>query len=315
MLICTNIFANSKDFVELYRLHGIEQVQKELEKKLQKKEYWADYLKNKDVSKGYYESIDHILVCQKDMKNLKLYSRNGTGFKEEFSGNVFIGKAKGDKQVEGDLKTPVGTYELTNRLSKNLDPFYGPLAFVTSYPNAYDRLQKKNGHGIWIHGLPLNGDREDFTQGCIALENNNIKKLNNKFDFKNSILMIEEKGKIEVSVEDISSVLAQVYQWKESWKNSDIDTYLSFYSDRFRKYGGMRYEQFKSYKRRLFSKNEAKTIEFEDINVMPYPNLDQKKIFKVMMKQNYQTKNYKSNDIKELYIELEDDRMKILTES
>lgn len=127
--------------------------------------------------------------------------------------------------------------------------------------------------------------------------------------------MIEEKGKTEVSIDDISSVLAQVYQWKESWKNSDIDTYLSFYSDEFRKYNGMRFEQFKSYKRRLFSKNEDKTIKFEDINVMPYPNLKAKKIFKVMMKQNYQTKNYKSNDIKELYIELEDDRMKILTES
>ena len=315
VFICTSLFANSKDLVELYRLQGIEQVQKELDSKLQKKDYWYNYLKDKDVSKGYYESIEHILVCQKDMKNLKLYSKNGKGFKEEFSGSVFIGKGKGDKSVEGDLKTPVGTYELTNKLSKNLDPFYGPMAFVTSYPNAYDKLQKKKGHGIWIHGLPKNGDRDDFTQGCIALENGNIKKLNKKFDFKNSILMIEEKGKTKVSAEEISTVLSQMYQWKESWKNSDIDTYLSFYSDEFRKYNGMRFEQFKSYKRRLFSRNESKQIQFEDINIMPYPNLKAKKIFKVMMKQNYQTKNYKSRDVKELYIELEEDRIKILTES
>lgn len=312
----SSLFANGKDLVELYRLKGISQVQEELDKKLQNKEYWSEYLKDKDVSKGYYESIEHVLVCKKDEKSLKLYSKKNKDFKEEFSQSVFIGKGKGDKKIEGDLKTPVGTYELTNKLTKNLDPFYGPLAFVTSYPNAYDKLQNKNGHGIWIHGLPKDGEREEFTQGCIALKNGSIKKLNKKFNFKNSILMIQEKGDIPVSVDDISLVLSQVYQWRESWKNSDIDTYLSFYSNDFRKYDGTRFEQFKNYKTRLFNRNEDKTIQFKDINIMPYPNLKDKKLFKVMMKQRYSTKYYKSNDIKELYIELNDEnKMKILTES
>lgn len=314
-LFITAIHANSKDLVELYRLKGIEQVEKELDKKLQNKEYWHGYLQGKDISKGYYESIDHILVCQKDMKNLKLYSKKGKKFQEQFSQSVFIGKGKGDKRKEGDLKTPVGTYELTNLLSDNLDPFYGPLAFVTSYPNAYDKLQNKNGHGIWIHGLPKDGEREEFTQGCIALENGGIKKLNQKFDFKNSILMIQEKGDIPVSIDDISLVLSQMYQWRESWKNSDIDTYLSFYSNAFQKYDGMNFEAFKDYKRRLFLRNEDKNIQFENINIMPYPNTQDKKMFKVMMRQKYSTKRYRSNDIKELYIELEDEKMKILTES
>ena len=33
----------------------------------------------------------------------------------------------------------------------------GQLAFVLSYPNTYDKVQGKNGHGIWIHGSPLDG--------------------------------------------------------------------------------------------------------------------------------------------------------------
>ena len=32
----------------------------------------------------------------------------------------------------------------------------------------------KNGSGIWIHGMPYNADREKFTKGCIALDNNEL---------------------------------------------------------------------------------------------------------------------------------------------
>lgn len=318
LFVITNSFAkDTKDLVELYRLKGIQEVKEELDKKLRNKDYWFNYLQDKDISKGYYESIEHVLVCTKDEKNLKLYSKKNKKFQEEFSKSVFIGKVKGDKEVEGDLKTPVGTYELTNKLTEEtLDPFYGPLAFVTSYPNAYDKLQNKNGFGIWIHGLPENGDRDDFTQGCIALENGSIKQLNKKIDLKHSILMIQEKGEIPVSIDDISLVLSQVYQWRDSWKDSDIDTYLSFYSNNFRKYNGMKFEQFKNYKTRLFKKSENKTITFEDINVMPYPNLKSKKIYKVMMRQKYSTRYYNSDDIKELYVEIKGNgKMKILTES
>ncbi len=52
------------------------------------------------------------------------------------------------------MKTPEGVYELTSKLTK-LDSFYGPLALVTSYPNTFDKAMNKKGHGIWIHGMPL----------------------------------------------------------------------------------------------------------------------------------------------------------------
>ena len=171
-LITNSLNAIPIDIIELYRTKGIHAVEKEIANQLKTKTYWDYNLKNKEVINGYYESIRYLMICQKDLKDIKLYDTKSKS--QLFNSDVFVGKAKGDKKVEGDLKTPIGAYMLTRRIT-NVDPFYGPLALTTNYPNLYDKSQGKTGHGIWIHGLPLNEERDDFTQGCIALDNTKIK--------------------------------------------------------------------------------------------------------------------------------------------
>ena len=58
---------------------------------------------------------------------------------------IAIGKEKGDKQFEGDNKTPEGIY-FVNRIidGKSLPEKYGPLALPINFPNAYDKDQRKN---------------------------------------------------------------------------------------------------------------------------------------------------------------------------
>ncbi|MBR4422611.1 MAG: hypothetical protein IKS68_00150, partial [Mailhella sp.] len=51
------------------------------------------------------------------------------------------GKVEGDKQVQGDLKTPEGIYFVTRKITQQLDFMeYGPHAFALNYPNPVDRL-------------------------------------------------------------------------------------------------------------------------------------------------------------------------------
>ncbi|MEA1914098.1 MAG: L,D-transpeptidase family protein [Campylobacterota bacterium] len=302
------------DLVEMFRTQGIQSVQQYLEKQLTKKEYWAKYLENKDVSQGYYETIQYVLVCQKDTSNLKVYHNDTTQFKKLFDHNVLVGENQGDKKIEGDKKTPTGAYDLTKKL-KNLDPFYGPLAMVTSYPNLYDKIQKKNGHGIWIHGVPQNDKRDNYTKGCIALENSDIKALDTKINLDKSILIISDKYIDKISKKDISIVLGEIFSWKETWKQSQIKKYLSFYSNKFKRNNGMDIKQFKRYKTTIFSRKEKKKIVFSNINIMPYPNSQNKKMFRVVMDEDYRTANYQFKGKKELFIELLDNKMKILTES
>jgi len=301
------------DLIDVYRTQGIDAVKEKLEKQLQEKSYWNNFLEKKDVTYGYYESTKFLILVEKGTKELKVLENVNNLFSQVVQDNVIVGEKPGDKQIEGDLKTPEGVYELTSKLTK-LDPFYGPLALVTSYPNTFDKAMNKKGHGIWIHGMPLNEKREEFTQGCIALDNPNLVNLDKSIRLNEALVLISE-GKIEkVKKDDISSILSFIYKWKDAWRKSDIERYLSFYSNDFRRYDGLTLDGFSQYKKRIFSRKEDKTIIFSNINIIPYPNSLNKKMYKVLMDEKYRTRNYKFDGKKELFIELKDNSIKILTE-
>ncbi len=301
------------DLVDIYRSQGLDAVKNQLEKELTKETYWQEYLSDKNVDYGYYESKKYVILAQKDAKEIALYKVDRGNYDLVLRDSVIVGEKEGDKQIEGDLKTPTGAYELTNKLTK-LDQFYGPLALVTNYPNTFDKTLNKKGHGIWIHGMPLNEDREEYTKGCIALDNPRLKELDKNIEFNKSILLISEDTIKKASKEDISLILASIFKWREAWKKSDINEYLKFYSESFKRHDGMSINQFKKYKKRIFSKKEKKKIEFSNINIFPYPNSLNKQMFKVLMHEDYRTKYYTFVGKKELYIELKDNKIEILAE-
>lgn len=315
LLIVANIYAN--DILTSYRLNGIANIEKELDIELTKSEYWQGVVAKSDTKFGYFESYDNILACDKSLSTLDFYTldENGTYyFKKQHK--AFIGKVKGDKLKQGDLKTPVGVYELTQKLSKDtkLDPFYGPIAFVTSYPNLYDRYRGKDGNGIWIHGLPEQESRDEFTRGCIAVGNDNIECLNKNIHIDNTILIVDEqKVKTDLPKEIYSSILAQLYKWRYAWKYDELESYLSFYDETFKRFDGMEIAKFKEYKKRVFSKNERKSIVFKDLTVVAYPNDDG--IFYISFYEQYRSDSFSFNGNKTLIAKLdEQNRLKIIAE-
>ncbi len=309
-IIINIVFA---DLVDLYRNQGLEAVKEQLEKEMTKKEYWKKYLEDKNVDYGYYESKKYIILAQKEVKEIALYKVDKKDYNLILRDSVIVGEKEGDKQVEGDLKTPTGAYELTNKLTK-VDQFYGPLALVTNYPNTFDKTLNKKGHGIWIHGMPLNEDREEYTKGCIALDNPKLQELDRKIDLNKSVLLISEDTIKKASKEEISLILSSIFKWKEAWKSSDIKEYLKFYSKSFKRHDGMNIKQFENYKKRIFSKKEKKRIEFTNINIVPYPNSLNKQMYKIVMDEDYKTDSYVFVGKKELYIELKNNKIKILVE-
>lgn len=88
----------------------------------------------------------------------------------------------GHKQFEGDERTPEGLYTIDWR---NPQSSYH-LSLRISYPNADDRayaerLGRSPGGDIFIHGqpnrLPFGRMPGDWTDGCIALSNEEIEEL------------------------------------------------------------------------------------------------------------------------------------------
>lgn len=309
--ISLQLFAN--DILTNYRKNGIQSIQKQMDFELMQTEYWDKQLKNLDTRFGYVESYLNILKCDKSQSTLSLYvkdTNNSYELKKKYS--AYTGKIKGDKIKEGDLRTPVGVYNIIKKISK-VDSFYGPMAFVTSYPNIYDKYRGKNGHGIWIHGLPTEQERDEFTKGCIAINNQSIECLDKNIDIKKTLLIISEDGRDKkVSKAMLSNILSQLYKWRFAWLYNDIDMYLSFYSSNFIRYDGINIDNFKKYKKRIFEKNEKKTIIFNDINIIPYPNT--KNIYKVLFKEIYKSDSFSFTGNKVLIIKLEDKNIKIITE-
>lgn len=305
-LILLTISIQAHDILTEYRIKGIADIEKRLDIELSKKQYWDIQLETQDTTFGYLESYHSVLACDKNSSKLSFFKRDANNsFIEVKNYSAFTGKANGDKNVEGDLKTPLGIYNLNQRLDKGnkLDPFYGPLAFVTNYPNLYDKARGKNGSGIWVHGLPINQKRDDFTRGCIAIDNPSIECLDNNIDISKTILIINPSStKSKISKDTLSTILANLYEWRYAWKYSDIIKYLTFYSDDFKKTDGMNFERFKTNKEFLFQRKEDKIIIFNNINILKYPNTDN--IYQISFDEYYKTKYFKFAGNKTLMIRL-----------
>jgi len=88
----------------------------------------------------------------------------------------------GDKQQEGDFRTPEGRYVLDMR-NPNSEFF---LSIHVSYPNRQDRREARQkgvqpGGAIMIHGQPNDPTKpanyyftRDWTNGCIAVSNSDM---------------------------------------------------------------------------------------------------------------------------------------------
>lgn len=311
LILGFNIYA--QDLVTLYRYEGINSVEKEIENKLKDVTYWQNFLKDKNVDFGYYEVKKFVLVAQKEQAEIALYEKNGEDYKLILRNSVIVGENQGDKYTEGDKKTPEGAYELVEK-RVGLDSFYGPFALVTSYPNVFDQSLDKKGSGIWIHGMPFNVDREKFTKGCIALNNNELENLEKKIDLNKTVLLTVDNNFKKATKEDLATIFVTIYKWKDAWRNSNIDEYLSYYSNDFKRADKTGFSLFSEQKRSIFSKNEQKTIKFSNIDISPYPNSLNKNMYKVLMDEEYSSPAVKFNGKKELFLEIANNQVKILSE-
>lgn len=109
----------------------------------------------------------------------KLYLLHGEEILRDYKIDLGFAPA-GDKKVEGDGKTPTGTYIIDRRNPNSA--FH--LSLGISYPNAADiaearALGKKPGGDIFIHGQPNRKKmrKEDWTAGCIAVKNPEIEEM------------------------------------------------------------------------------------------------------------------------------------------
>ncbi|MCP5092564.1 MAG: L,D-transpeptidase family protein [Gammaproteobacteria bacterium] len=170
---------------------------------------------------------------------------NAADMKIDYQGTHYmsIGENGDGKQDDGDRRTPLGIYFVTEQLdTSKLHEKYGVTAFTLDYPNAWDRRMQRTGDGIWVHGVDRRGGKRPAldTDGCIALPNETLTKLENRFQPNVTPVVIarELKWVDRDALEELRVRLnAAVSRWAESLQDGDLHAYLSLYDDDFRHWG------------------------------------------------------------------------------
>ena len=145
----------------------------------------------KYISAG--EEIDFIVV-NKEKRNILTYN-NG---KLLDTLSISLGfEPIGTKVKRGDGKTPEGLYYIEDKIKES--SFF--LAIKISYPNPWDirralELNYHPGGQIMIHGVPNKGydknyhnSKNDWTEGCIAISNQQMVKLWKKISVGTPVLI------------------------------------------------------------------------------------------------------------------------------
>ena len=130
------------------------------------------------LSAGEFPEADQVIV-EKGMRKLHLM-QDGEAFR---TFDVALGiQPAGDKEREGDFRTPEGRYLLDVR---NPDSEFF-LSIHISYPDRQDRREAREdgidpGGSIMIHGQPNIPSKsetyyrmQDWTNGCIAVSNSDM---------------------------------------------------------------------------------------------------------------------------------------------
>ena len=206
------------------------------------------------------------------------------------------GQVVGDKQEEGDKKTPEGVYFVERRRTDGLDySLYGNEAYTLNYPNPVDRLRKKNGHGIWIHGrgTPI-VPRE--TKGCIALNNVDIASLESKVIFNTPVILAEAIAPFFVAGNENEVLKEKTQQWLAAWQNRSVE-YLDFFdATAFSKSMNQSFFRFAQKKKRLFSILPYIITWTDNIQVLQGPGY-----WVTWFKQYYRAKNLTVQGVRRLY--------------
>lgn len=245
------------------------------------------------------------------------------------------GQKEGDKQTEGDLRTPEGIYFVTGKVRGPLDfEEYGSQAHALNYPNPVDRLRGKSGSGIWIHskGKPI---ANQATRGCIAIDLDNIAALEPKLvpgtpvvvaesvmsDAIAPVMMAENAATVEgladesavegsaastsagvtnqekATPSNISALLTErTKEWNKAWGQRSKEMFDFYDSDAYTAAQGERFADFQAQKESLFSRLPWISIQFGDISVLQGPGY-----WVTWFKQYYRAPNLRTEGIRRLY--------------
>lgn len=254
-----------------------------------------------------------------DTKQSRLYVYRNDKGRPVFVADWYVsqGKAGAEKTREGDLKTPIGLYQVTGILpGEKIGDYYGKRAFPLNYPNEWDRMQGRNGHGIWLHGVPSDtfARPPKASEGCVVLANQDLDTLGTYLQIGVTPIIISD-GVEWLSLDDWQtqrqSLDKEIESWRADWESRDTDRYLSHYSSRFRA-GNLNLTNWGRQKRDVNASKTWVKVSVRNLSVLRNPGKEE--MVMVSFDQDYRSNNLNNVSTKRQYWIKEDGRWKIIYE-
>jgi murein L,D-transpeptidase YafK len=258
----------------------------------------------------------HVLLVDTSRSRLFVYANDLGRPRYVTDFYISLGKNGVEKTREGDQKTPLGVYTIISAKEK-LPDFYGPGAFPVNYPNDWDRLHGRKGHGIWLHGTPSETySRPPWaTDGCMVLTNEDLARLKKYVDVTRTPVVIgqgvewRDPKKWEA---DRQAFLAAFGRWKTDWESLDTGRYLAHYSSQFRS-ETKDIGTWKSRKRKVAVGKTWIKVAMNEVSVFAYPG--SKDTIMITFEQDYRSNNLSNRTVKRQFWVREGEGWKIVHEA
>jgi len=259
----------------------------------------------------------YALVADTNKARLYLY-KNDNGEPRYVQDFYLSSGLKGsEKRKEGDQRTPIGVYFVVDNLPKaKLGALYGDGAFPINYPNEWDKRLGKNGHGIWLHGVPKDTYSRPprASNGCVVLTNEDLLQVEKFLQIgrtpliiSNDIAWIDRK----VWSSQRQSILRNIEAWRKDWESINTERYLNHYARQFSN-GTQDFGNWSAQKRAVNAGKTMVQVKLSNLSVFRYPGKDNMVV--VTFDQDYRSNNLNNQMRKRQYWMQEGDRWKIVYE-
>lgn len=256
-------------------------------------------------------SNGHALLVEKKSQQLFIYDSRLSLVKKF---NVTTGRRKGDKERNGDKKTPEGIYYFSEiKKDEALLPQYGVMAIVMNYPNVVDQRESNDGDGIWLHATdqPARAFKQFDTLGCVVALNKDVLEISKYIKLDMTPIIIEDEVSYisEASRINFEKHLKDlVYKWRDAWQNKDIEKYMALYSERFI-FGNMNKKAYRAHKEKLNRRYDKIEVIVDNMSILIHREYTIVSFF-----QWYRSNMFKISGMKRLYFFPENDTFKIIGE-
>ena len=223
------------------------------------------------------QSINNLIYVDTNKSRLYLFEIKNHTLVKIFDEYASIGKNGSGKHFEGDKKTPLGVYTLGKKITQPLSDFYGDGAFPIDYPNVYDKLLNKTGHGIWIHGTPKDtySRAPKSSDGCIVISNENLNILESILKDKNTKVIVSKLSydqyfAVENKIDNHNTFMSYFESWINNWALQNYSAYIAFY-DTNAKYNSTTFDIWSSKKKMVFENTNDVQIAIDNLTIIDYP--------------------------------------------